>query len=65
MNEYQNKRVIGCLKRRKSLSDFEVNFLRSIKDKPVVSWPTIESEPDALTEKQNHVLNQIAQKVGG
>jgi len=54
MNNYQKKRITGCLRRRKSLSDVEVNFLLSIKDKP-----------DALSSKQNHILNLIAQRVGG
>ena len=63
MNRYQNKRVIGCLKRK--LTEPESKFLESIKDKPVVPWPTPESEEDELSEAQNHVLNKLAQKVGG
>ena len=61
MNRYQNKRVIGCLKRK--LTDPERIFLESIKDLEVVAWP--EPHKDELSEAQNHVLNKLAQKVGG
>lgn len=63
MNRYQEKRINGCLKRPAKLSPFEANFLISISGMPVTPWP----KPDdhSLTDKQNHVLNQIAQKVGG
>ncbi len=63
MDNYQHKRVIGNLKRRGSLNDVQIRFLESIKDKKVISWPA--KDPDPLTEKQAHVLNQIASKVGG
>ena len=60
MNRYQNKQVIRCLKCK--LTDWERSFLESIKDKPVVAWP--EPHLGELSEKQNHVLNQIAQRAG-
>lgn len=63
MNRYQEKRIIGCLKRPGKLTAWEIDFLTSLQDTPVV--PFGDDDEHQLTEKQNAKLNDIAQRTGG
>jgi len=53
MNGYQTKRVLAAMECEETLSAWEWDFINSIVDQ----------EKD-LTEKQNAVLNRIAEKTG-
>lgn len=54
MNKSQNGFVIDALNQEENLSDWEINFIRDIAEKP---------EDYELSEKQNAVLNRIQGKL--
>lgn len=53
MTEYQSKRICECLDNEHKLTDWEYDFIHSLA----------KGEAYELSEKQNSILNRIAQKV--
>ena len=63
MNGYQAKRITGCLRKPEKLTAWEIDFLTGLSETPVAQKG--ETDDHELSKKQNHVLNEIAQRVGG
>lgn len=55
MNGFQKKLICDALESPEDLTEWEVDFIQSLADK---------DEDYELSEKQNHILNRIGQKVG-
>ena len=55
MNRYQMKRVLGALEDEEKLTSWEWDFINSLADK---------DEDYKLSERQNSILNRIAEKTG-
>jgi hypothetical protein len=55
VNKYQQKRIIEALEQPGKLTDWEYDFINSLADL---------DDDKELTEKQNHILNRISQKMG-
>jgi len=55
VNNYQQKRIVEALDNAQNLTAWEYDFIDSLADIP---------EDKELTEKQNHILNRISQKMG-
>ena len=55
MNGFQKKQVLRALDAPEKLTDWEYDFVNSLADRD-------ESRP--LSDKQNSILNRIAEKVG-
>ena len=56
MNGYQRKRIDGCLENDSKLSAWEHDFILSLSERP---------DEYELTDRQNHWLNKVAEKVDG
>jgi len=55
MNGFQKKAILRALDNQDKLTDWEVDFINSLAEL---------DDDQPLTEKQNKVLNRIAQKTG-
>lgn len=55
MNRYQQKRILAALDCDDQLTPWEYDFIDSLADK---------GEDYELSERQNEILNRIAQKTG-
>ena len=55
MNRYQTKRILAALDCEDELTEWEYGFIESLAD---------HDDDYELSEKQNEILNRIAQKTG-
>lgn len=55
MNNYQIKRIYEALDNLEHLSEWENDFINNLAEKP---------EGYQLSEKENHIINRISQKIG-
>ena len=60
MNGYQEKRILEALDNEELLTEWEWDFINSLADMCHNKDPSKNRE---LTEKQNHILNRISQKI--
>ena len=64
MNNYQHKRVLGCLKRADKLNVGEKKFLeRLLESYKVAHWG--KRDGGRLSADENTELNLLARRVGG